>query len=285
MRKEVEEALRSLTAEELEHARRYIEHLLAKLQGSGALARKLPEGAADRRQFERYALNLPATYFRHAVARERPGAVEAQDALVRDIARGGVRFFANEALAPGEVLTLYMPRALGVRKLFIEVRWAERRGGQFECGASFVGLDRVFAAQKVEEQRSEAAQMLLVCAPGPERDGLRGLLVKQGYSVNIANGVPEACAALETLPSAVVLARGPMLLAEDARLLKAVEARRGAALSIALVPTSELDDPANAPLRGCSDFIADPTHAQEVRPVVARTCRRLAAAQGRRQAP
>jgi hypothetical protein len=285
MRKELEEFLNGLGPDELVQARRYIERLLTTLQQTPGLVRPAPEGAPEHRQSERYEVNLPITYFRHAAARRPHGTVTAQEGLVRDIARGGVRFFAAESLEPDEVLTLYLPRPVGVRKLFVEVRWAERRGGQIECGAAFVGLDRVFAAQKAEERRSEAVRLLLACEPCPERDALQSLVVKNGYTVHMANSVPEACSELEKTESTMLLASAAMLVSEGERLLKAAEGLAGKVLSIALVSASELDDPALAALRRCHDYIADTEHAQEVRLIIGRNAGRLLAAQARRAAP
>ena len=285
MRKEMEDFLNGLGPDELVQARRYIDRLLTTLQQTPGLVRPAPEGAPEHRRFERYEVNLPITYFRHSAARRPQGSVTAQEGLVRDIARGGVRFFANELLEPGEVLTLYLPRPVGVRKLFVEVRWAERRGGQIECGASFVGLDRVFAAQRTEERRSETVQLLVACEPCPEREALESLLVKNGYMVHMANSVPEACSALAEMDSAVLLAGAAMLVSEDERLLKAVEGLDGKVVSVALISASELDDPALAALRRCHDYIADTEHTQEVRLIIGRNAGRLLAAQARRAAP
>ena len=280
----VEEVLNELTAEELLEARRLIDRLLEELRQQGGLARPAPEGMSEARQFERYSVNLQVTYFRHAAAQEKGGAAAVQDALVRDIARGGIRFFTAEILEPTEVLTFYLPRPLGIRKLFVEVRWVERRGGQFECGARFVGLDRVFAAQRTEERRSEAVQIILASEPSAELESLEKLIVQHGYSAYRANSVPEALAALDAHPRSILLGSAPLLLAEDARLIQAVEEGGGSILSVVVATPSELDDPQIAPRRRCHDYIVEPDHAHEVRVVVARVYRRLAAAEGA-QAP
>jgi CheY-like chemotaxis protein len=275
VRKEVEEVLRSLTVEELVEARRHIDRLLAELEQSEALARRAPAETSEQRQFERYSINLPVTYFRHAEP-----AVE--DALVRDIARGGVRFFTREKLEPEEILTLYLPAQLGARKLLVEVRWVTPHGGQYECGASYVGLARVFAAQKAEQERSRAAEILVAWKPCPEREALADLLAKDGHSVDMANSVPEAVARLGRGAGGMVLATAAMLKAENQRLLKAVEARAGEILSVALIEPSELDDPSNAALLRCHDYIARPDRVQEVRVIVGRVHQRVVAARARR---
>jgi len=281
VRKELEEALESLTPDELLEARRYIDQLLATLEQSDGLARGVREEAVEQRAFERYSINLAVTYFRHGVASEGRGGAVVQDAVVRDIARGGVRFFTKDTLERGDLLTFYLPAQLGVRKLFVEVRWVKPRDGQLECGAAFVGLDRVFAAQKAELKRSEAVRMLVVCEPCAERDALADLLVKQGYQVDMANSVPEAVELLGRFRCALLLASAHMLKAEGVELLRAAEARKGEALSIALAEASELDSPENAALRRCHDYITQLDHPQEVRLIVARACQRLAAAQAR----
>lgn len=279
---EREEALRGVTADDLTEGRRLTEGLLAQLERSGSPARPVSPGVVERRRFGRYALNVPVTYFRHRdSATGKLLGTAVQEAIVRDISRGGVRFFASEALDAGEVLTFYVPGPLGVRKLFVEIIHVEPRGGQFECGASFVGLDRVFAAQRVEDSRSETVHALLVGEPCPERDALAELLTKQGYTVHVANGVPDACAALSQEARGVVLATGPMLLAEGGRLANELNARRDDVLSIAIVSTSDIDQPESEPLRACHDFISEPGRAQEVRVVLGRTYRRLVAARAR----
>jgi len=232
VREEVEGILRSLTVDELLEARRLVETVLSRLEATGRGAPLAPEGIGDRRHFSRYLVSIPVTYFRHGGAQSKePGGLAAQDGVVRDISRNGIRFFTNERLEPNEVLTLYLPGPLGVRKLFVETMRVERRGQQYECGASFVGLDRVFAAQRAEEQRSEVARVLVVCEPCPEREALSDLLVKQGYTAHMANTVPEALAMLELHRCTLVVASAPMLLAEDERLLKHLDERRGDVLS------------------------------------------------------
>ena len=143
----------------------------------------------------------------------------------------------------------------------------------------------MFAAQKTEERRSQAVQLLLACEPCPEREALESLLIKNGYTVYMANSVPEACSAIEKMDSAVLLASAAMLVGEDERLLKAAEGLGGKVVSIALVSASELDDPALATLRRCHDYIADTEHAQEVRLIIGRNAGRLLASQARRATP
>ena len=278
MRNDIAEALRSLTVDELLSARRLIDSLLAGLKQQARSQRMPSDDLSERRRFGRYSINLHVTYFRHSSqSTAGPGGEPVQDAVVRDISRGGLRFFSNEALAEGELLTVYLPGPLGVRKLFVEVTRTHKRSDQFECGASFVGLDRVFAAQRVEEERSEAVQVLIVCEPCTERQALTEILVKQGYVAHVANSVPEASSMLELHRCALVLASAPMLLAENARLLDELMTKEGDILSIAIVSASDIDGADFERLRQCHDFLSEPDKAQEVRVVVGRTYRRLTA--------
>lgn len=286
MRNEIAEALRSLTVNELLEARRLIDGLLVALENKPGSQRMPREDLANRRRFGRYSINLHVTYFRHGSrATAGPGGAPVQDAVVRDISRGGLRFFTNEELATGELLTVYLPGPLGVRKLFVEVSRTHKRGDQFECGASFVGLDRVFAAQRVEEERSQVVQVLVVCEPCTERQALTEILVNQGYVAHVANGVPEASSMLELHRCALVLATAPMLLAEDGRLLDELKAKEGDVLSIAVVSASDIDGAECERLRRCHDFLSEPDRAQEVRVVVGRTYRRLTAMRARQPEP
>jgi len=286
MHKELEEALRSLSVEELLEARRLIDGLLSQLEKAGGTAHQPPAGGTEKRRFPRYSINLAVTYFRHrAGSGEKTAGSAIQDAVVRDISRLGVRFFTSERLAVDEILTFYLPGPLGVRKLFVEITRSELRGKQYECGASFVGLDRVLAAQRTEEQRTEAAQVLVVGEPCPERDTLANLLLRQGYAVHMANSVPDALAILSWRRCRIVLAAGPLLLAEDRRLLKELQTVRGEVLSIAVVSASDMDGPDGEALRSCHDFISEPDRVQEVRVVLGRTFRRLTAAQARQARP
>ena len=281
MRKELEEALRSLSIEELLEARRLIDGLLTQLERASGPAHP-PPGGAEKRRLPRFAVNLAVTYFRHRAGSEGvPASSAVQEAVVRDISRSGVRFFTGERIEADEILTFYLPGPMGVRKLFVDVTRSEPRGKQFECGASFVGLDRVLAAQRTEEQRTEVAQVLVIGEPCPERDALGNLLLRQGYAVHMANSVPDALAMLSWRRCRIVLAAGPLLLAEEGRLAKELKALRGEVLSIALVSASDLDGPDGEALRACHDFISEPDRAQEVRVVLGRTFRRLAAALAR----
>ena len=281
MRDDLANALRSLSVEELLEARRYIDRLLEDLASRPGAQRPAPQGVSERRRFDRYSVNLQVTYFRHSAKSTIGPGAPVRDAVVRDISRGGMRFFASEALEPSELLTVYLPGALGVRRLFVEVRRAERRGSQYECATSFVGLDRVLEAQKAEEERGEAVQVLVVCEPCPERDTLIDLLVKQGYTAHVANGVPEAMGMLTLHRCSLALAAAPLLLAEGGELLQALERRSSDVLTIAIVSTSDVDGPASERLRACHDFISEPERAQEVRVVVGRTYRRLTALRAR----
>lgn len=281
VRDEIAEALRGLTVDELLETRRYIDRLLTRLQDEpGAQRPPAPDGH-ERRRFSRYSVNLQVTYFRHGSASNVSAGASVREAVVRDISRGGVRFFSADPLEPNELLTVYLPGALGVRKLFVEVMRVERRGNQFECGASFVGLDRVFAAQKAEDERAETP-VLVACEPCPERDTLLELLVKQGYTTHVASSVPEASSMLNLHRCSLVIAASPLLLAEGGALLKELESRAGEVLSIAMVSAYEIDGPTGERLRACHDFLSEPDRAQEVRVVVGRTYRRLTALQARK---
>lgn len=283
MREDLAQALQGLSADELLEARRYIDRLLDELSSRPGAQRPGPlPGASERRRFDRYSVNLTITYFRHSAKSKMGAAPPVREAVVRDISRGGLRFFATEAVEPNELLTVYLPGALGVRRLFVEVRRVERRGGQYECGCSFVGLDRVLAAQETVEKRGEAVHVLVVCEPCSERDALVDLLVKQGYSVHVANAVPEAAGVLNVHRCALVLAAAPLLLADGGRLLKELERRSEDVLSIALVKACDIDGPMGERLGSCHDFICEPSRSQEVRVVVGRTYRRLTALRARR---
>ena len=98
-----------------------------------------------------------------------------------------------------------------------------------------------------------------------------------------ASSVPDAVAALATQAPGIVLAAGPLLVAEGSRLLRELQARADEVLSIALASPSDLDGPEAQALRACHDFIAEPDRAQEVRVVVGRTYRRLTAQRARRR--
>jgi len=283
LRDAIAEALRGLSVDELLETRRYIDRLLTRLQDEpGAQRPPAPDGH-ERRRFSRYSVNLQVTYFRHSSASNVSAGPSVREAVVRDISRGGIRFFAADSLEPNELLTVYLPGALGVRKLFVEVTRVERRGNQFQCGASFVGLDRVFAAQKAEEERAETP-VLVVCEPCPERDTLLELLVKQGYTTHVASTVPEASSMLNLHSCSIVIASSPLLLAEGGTLLKELEAKGDGILSIALVSAYEIDGPTGERLRACHDFLSEPDRAQEVRVVVGRTYRRLTALRARHAA-
>lgn len=282
MREELAQALRSLSVEELLEARRYIDRLLDELsRRPGAQRPGPPQGAAERRRFDRYSVSVPIGYFRHSATSTMGTDAPVREAVVRDISRGGLRFFATEALEPNELLTVYLPGALGVRRLFVEVRRVERRGAQYECGCSFVGLDRVLEAQEAEEERGETVQVLVVWEPCTERDALIDLLVKQGYSTHVANAVPEAAGMLNLHRCSLVLAAAPLLLAEGGELLKELERRSEDVLSIALIRASDVDGPTGERLSGCHDFISEPDRPQEVRVIVGRTYRRLTAMRAR----
>ncbi|MFW6162210.1 MAG: PilZ domain-containing protein [Planctomycetota bacterium] len=282
MREDLAQALHGLSADELLETRRFIDRLLEQLSSHpGAQRPGPPPGASERRRFDRYSVNLSVTYFRHNARSQMGADAPVRDAVVRDISRGGLRFFATEALEPNELLTVYLPGALGVRRLFVEVRRIERRGNQYECGGSFVGLDRVVAAQEAREERGEIAQVLVACEPCTERDALVDLLVNQGYTVHVANAVPEAASMINVHPCSLVLAAAPLLLAEGGTLLKELGRRSENILSIALVKACDVDGPTGERLQTCHDFICEPHHPQEVRVVVGRTYRRLTALRAR----
>ena len=87
---------------------------------------------------------------------------------------------------------------------------------------------------------------------------------------------------LELHRCALVLATAPLLLAEDARLLDELRALEGDVLSIAIVSSSDIDGPEYERVRACHDFLSEPDRPQEIRVVVGRTYRRLAAMRARR---
>ena len=98
VRDEIAEALRGLTVDELLETRRYIDRLLTRLQDDpGAQRPPAPDGH-ERRRFSRYSVNLQVTYFRHASASNVRAGPSVRDAVVRDISRGGIRFFAADPL-------------------------------------------------------------------------------------------------------------------------------------------------------------------------------------------
>ncbi|MFP4055832.1 MAG: PilZ domain-containing protein [Candidatus Brocadiia bacterium] len=279
MRQAIEEVLRSLSVEELREARRTIDELLARRAGP---ARPQPRGwgGPDRRAFERHPIDLEVSFLRHRPGGPgRRGEQGLHRAMVRDISRGGLRLFTRAGLEPGEVLTVYLPGSLGERRVFVEVARAERRGDQWECGASFVGLDRVLASHRPEEE-GRLAQVCVACEPGPERERLTGLLVKQGYTVYVANSVPEAVSLVGAHGCSLVLAAAPLLVAEGGRLVAELAARRQRVVTIALASASALEGPGGEALRACDDYIAEPQRPDEVGLVVGRCYRRLVAARG-----
>jgi hypothetical protein len=281
VREDLATALRGLSADELLGARRYVERLLEELASRPGARRSPPSGVAERRRFDRYSVDLRATYLCHSTsADERPGGPR-REAVVRDISRGGLRFFAHEALEPGELLTIHLPGPLGVRKLVAEVLRVERRGSQYQCAAAFVDLDRIVAARQGGEARAEAVRVLVAWEPCPERDALTDLLVKQGYTAHVANGVPEVLRVLALHRRVLVLASAPLLLADGGALLRELEGRAADVVSVAIATISELDGPGGPRLRACHDFLCEPDRPQEVRVVVGRACRRLLARRGR----
>lgn len=282
MRAQVEDALRSLTIGELVEARRFIDGLLTQLQDSGEAAPGQPPAGLERRRFGRYALDLSVTYVRHRTSgASRLPRLDLGEATVQDISRGGIGFATAEPLEVDEVLTVYLPGPMGVRKLYIEVLHVQLRGSRYECGAAFVGLDRVLAVQRTEPEVDDDVLVVLACEPGAEWDALANLLAKSGYSVRPAKSVPEACSMLAECAGCLLVATAPMMLAEGSKLLNASAARPNEVLSIVIISTSEVDRPENTALASCADFIADPTHAREVAVVVDRTYYRLAAAWSR----
>ena len=282
MRAQVEDALRSLTVGELVEARGFIDDLLSQLQDSGEAARGQPPGGLERRRFGRYAFDLSVTYVRHrASGASRLPRLDLGEATVQDISRGGIGFSTAEPLKVDEVLTVYLPGPMGVRKLYVEVLRVQLCGNRYECGAAFVGLDRVLAVQRTEPEVDDDVLVVLACELGAERDALANLLARSGYGVRPANSVPEACSILTECARCLLVATAPMMLGEGSKLLEASAARPNEVLSIAIVSTSEVDRPENTALASCADFIGDPTHAREVAVVVGRTCHRLAVASSR----
>jgi len=279
MRDEVEDALRSLSVEELLEAQRLVDSMLAGLVRLGRTLHHTPQGVSERRRYPRYPVNLQTTYTRERVC---PGGAPAetafQGAVVRDISRGGVRFFTGERVEVGEILTFYLPGESGVRKLFVEVMRVTPRGEQFECGGAFVGLDRVLVARRTQGQKAETPEVLVVAQSDPERDALVNLLLRQGYGVDLANSAQEALRKLTKHGYRIVLAAGSLLLATKGRLLDELRALKGDFRIIAIASASELEGPDGQALRTCDDFICEPERAQEVQAVLGRTCLRRAVA-------
>jgi len=285
VRDDLAAALRGLPPEELLEARRYVERLVESAAERPGALRPAPPGVPERRRHARYWVNVRATYFRHSMDAADSQVGPLREAVVRDISRSGIRFFAHEALEPGELLTVHLPSPLGVRRLCAEVVRAERRGSQHECAAAFVDLDDVVAAERHAEREAAGVHVLVAAEEGPERDALTELLVKQGYTVHTANAVPEALAMVTLHRCAIVLATAPMLLADGGMLLLELGKRAADVLSIALVTVSDLDGPNAARLRACHDFLCEPDRPHAVQVIVGRAYRRLAARRARQAAP
>lgn len=277
MKAELREALRQLAEDELLEVRDYVDRLLAALRASGAS----PQGnraAQEKRRFERYSLDFPVNYLPHSAARRHRGQAPLRQAVARDISRSGVRLLCREALRAGERLSLYLPRATGTRKVLAQVTWCRRVEEGFECGARFLGFERLLAERPSGPQ---GCQVVVACEPGPQRAALRDLLVKDGYYVVMANGVPEVVADIAKGEPLILVASPAALLADEERLLRACEEARDTVVTIAIAPACEPEALPDTLLARCHDHISDPQRPEEVLMVVERAWRRLAAA-GRR---
>ena len=282
MRDQAERFLRSLRVGELLEAREIIEELLRAAEESPEAAPAAQGPATERRRFSRHTLSLPVTYFRHrAAGSAHRSAAGVRHAVVRDISRGGIRLVATEPLVPDEVLTVYLPGPLGVRKLFVSVTHVQKRGARYECGAAFVGFDRVYSAHRTEVKREESAQVLVACEPSKDRNALADLLAKQGYVPIVANSVPEACETLEGSACPLIVAGPSMLLAEEGRLLDELEARGDGVLSILFISACDVDLPENERVAHCDDLLSAPPWGEEVRSILRRASERLTARRAR----
>ncbi len=278
MKADLRDALRQLTEAELLEVRDFVDRLLARLRAEGVAPRGVAEGIRDKRRFERYSVDLPISYLPHSAARRRSGPA-LRKATARDISRGGVRLVAGERLRAGERISLYLPRPAGTKKLLAEVCWSRPCEGGFECGARFVGLEGLL------DQRPglpHHCAVVLACEPGPRRAALRDLLVKDGYYVVEANGVPEAAKTLESGEPLIVIGAPAMFLAEDERLLRACQGAEERVVTILLRKGYEPSPEAEAAMARCHDHIAYPDRPAEVLVVVERAWRRLVAGAGRR---
>jgi len=222
----------------------------------------VPEGVRENRTFERYSVDLPLSYLPHSAALRRTGPA-LRKAIARDVSRSGVRF---------------LPRPAGTRKLLAEVCWSRPCEDGFECGARFVGLEGLL------DQRTALPHhcaVVLACEPGPRRAALRNLLVKDGYYVVEANGVPEAAKALASGEPLIVIGTPGMFLAEGERLLRACEEEAGRVVTVVLREGYEPSPQADTLAPRCHDHIAHPDRPPEVLVVVERAWRRLVAGAGR----
>jgi len=277
MRADLREALRQLTEAELLEVRDFVDRLLARLRAEGVAPRGVPEGVRENRTFERYSVDLPLSYLPHSAALRRTGPA-LRKAIARDVSRSGVRFVASERLRVGERISLYLPRPAGTRKLLAEVCWSRPCEDGFECGARFVGLEGLL------DQRTALPHhcaVVLACEPGPRRAALRNLLVKDGYYVVEANGVPEAAKALASGEPLIVIGTPGMFLAEGERLLRACEEEAGRVVTVVLREGYEPSPQADTLAPRCHDHIAHPDRPPEVLVVVERAWRRLVAGAGR----
>jgi len=278
MKAELRDALRQLTEAELLEVRDYVDRLLARLRAEGVAPRSVPEGVRESRRFERYSVDLPISYLPHSAARRRSGPA-LRRATARDVSRRGVRFVAGERLRVGERISLYLPRPAGTKKLLAEVCWSRPCEDGFECGARFVGLEDLL------DQRTGLpghCAVVLACDPGPRRAALRNLLVKDGYYVVEANGVPEAASTLHSGEPVIMIGTPDVFLAEGERLARACEDAGERAVTIVLREGYEPSPETEALVARCHDHIANPDRPAEVLVVVERAWRRLAAAAGRR---
>lgn len=222
MHQGLERLLDSLTTGELLEARRHVANLLTarQIEGRGAVHQP-PPGATEQRRFDRYVLDVPMSYVRHAdEGAGHPDNVTPREALLKDISCGGIGFSTDAALAPHEFLTVYLAVPDGVRKLIVEVLRSIAGDGRYQCGAEFVGVDRFLDAHAIESQQADLPKVLVVDRPGEARDALVAFLTRRNCFPLVAASVAEARALLLRHEVELVLGEARLLLGKDAVLLR-----------------------------------------------------------------
>jgi len=168
------EPLLKLPLDELKKAQNFVSELIQTLE----TLRKTPEDTivifppedpikiAERRRDKRFDMELEGVC--SVIKKQESGASKDIPIIIKDISKRGLRFIANQALTPSDILVVsfYLPSSMAQgqvyknlqKKVYVEIRrvteFPTPAGDKYDIGAQSIESERVEKLAKEEENRA-----------------------------------------------------------------------------------------------------------------------------------
>lgn len=219
------EPLLKLPLDELKKAQNFVSELIQTLE----TLRKTPEDTivifppedpikiAERRRDKRFDMELEGVC--SVIKKQESGASKDIPIIIKDISKRGLRFIANQALTPSDILVVsfYLPSSMAQgqvyknlqKKVYVEIRrvteFPTPAGVKYDIGAQSIESERVEKLAKEEENRALVnkrltakgeIKILIVSIKEVRSNRFEEILSKQGYLVSKTNQKQQAMALL-----------------------------------------------------------------------------------------